>query len=59
MTYLVMWKIIRIFVKHLLITIIVIMVSPMNTDKNIIFLYTKNSVHFVREVAGHTKGIEA
>ena len=35
------------------------MVMPMNTNKNIIFLYTKNSVHFVREVAGHTKDIGA
>ena len=53
-----MWKIIRIFVKHLLITIIVIMVMPMNTNKNIIFLYTTNSARFVRETtAGHTKGM--
>ena len=53
-----MWKIIRIFVKHLLITIIVIMVMPMNTNKNIIFLYTNNSARFVRETtAGHTKGM--
>ena len=50
-----MWKIIRIFVKHLLITIIVIMVMPMNTNKNIIFLYTTNSARFVRETAGHNR----
>ena len=50
-----MWKKFRIFVKQLLNTIIVTMVMPMNTNKNIIFLYTTNSVHFVREVAGHTK----
>ena len=35
---------------------IVIMVMPMNTNKNIIFLYTTNSARFVRETtAGHTK----
>jgi len=50
-----MWKIFRIFVKQLLNTNIVIMVMPMNTHKNIIFLYTTNSVRFVRETAGHTK----
>ena len=32
------------------------MVMPMNTNKNIIFLYTTNSARFVRETtAGHTK----
>ena len=35
------------------------MVMPMNTNKNIIFLYTKNSARFVRETAGHTKDIGA
>ena len=51
-----MWKKFRIFVKHLLNNVIVIMVMPMNTNKNIIFLYTTNSVRFVRETsAGHTK----
>ena len=53
-----MWKKFRIFVKQLLNNVIVIMVMPMNTNtnKNIIFLYTTNSVRFVREAsAGHTK----
>jgi hypothetical protein len=36
-------------------THIVIMVMPMNTNKKHYILYTTNSVHFVREVAGHTK----
>jgi hypothetical protein len=36
-------------------THIVIIVMPMNTNKNIIFLYTTNSARFVRETAGHTK----
>jgi len=41
-------------------THIVIMVMPMNTNKNIIFLYTTNSARFVRETtAGHTKDIGA
>ena len=41
-------------------TLIVIMVMPMNTNKNIIFLYTTNSARFVRETtAGHTKDIGA
>lgn len=53
-----MWKIFRIFVKQLLNTNIVIMVMSMNTQKNIIFLYKKNSVRFVREAAGHTKDME-
>ena len=35
------------------------MVMPMNTNKNIIFLYTTNSVRFVREAAGQTKGVGA
>ena len=53
-----MWKKFRIFVKQLLNTIIVTMVMPMNTNKNIIFLYTNNSARFVRETtAGHTKDI--
>jgi hypothetical protein len=51
-----MWKKFRIFVKQLLNNIIVTMVMPMNTNKNIIFLYTTNSARFVRETtAGHTK----
>jgi hypothetical protein len=51
-----MWKKFRIFVKQLLNTIIITMVMPMNTNKNIIFLYTTNSASFVRETtAGHTK----
>ena len=51
-----MWIIFRIFVKQLLNTVIVIMVMPMNTNKNIIFLYTTNSVRFVRETsAGRIK----
>ena len=46
--------------KYLLNNTIVIMVRPMNTNKNIIFLYTTNSARFVRETtAGHTKDIGA
>ena len=40
-------------------TNIVIMVMPMNSNKNIIFLYTTNSARFVRETAGQTKDIGA
>ena len=50
-----MWKKFRIFVKQLLNNVIVIMVMPMNTNKKHYILYTTNSVHFLREVAGHTK----